>query len=173
MTKTLATLLISLCSALFAYGQASAVDEQKVDAFAHAIASAEGFGAPHAIPTRYHNPGDIKSRLNFTKLPGQKSIGKGGHIVFKNDAAGWAALKDQIAKMLDGRSHHFNPDMTIQQVAKHYASNWRPWVKIVTKELGVQPNTTLAAFFAPEDEEPPTIVFAPSQFPDLLASEQY
>ena len=167
MTKTLAVLLISLGSALFAHGQVSAVDEQKVDAFAHAIARAEGFGLRGAIPTRYHNPGDMKSRPGFTKLPGQKSIGKGGHIVFKNDAAGWAALKDQIAKMLDGRSRHFNPNMSIKQVAKHYAANWHPWVKIVTKELGVSPDTTLATYFKSEEIKPPVIVFAQTQIPDL------
>jgi len=149
-------LFIALC--LPGASAAQNVDKQKIDSFATAVAHAEGFGVRHAIPTRYHNPGDIKTFPKSTKLPGQKAVGKGGHIVFRNDTAGWAALKDQIAKMLDGRSKHFNPNMTITQVAKHYAANWRPWAKTVAKELGVGSNTTLAAYFAPEPEPEPPVV---------------
>jgi len=139
-----AKLLLAAMLALPLFAAAQTVDQQKLDSFSKAVADAEGFGVKHAIPTRYHNPGDLKTIPSAAKLPGQKAIGKGGHVVFKSDAAGWAALKDQIAKMVDGRSKHFNPNMTLQQVARKYAGNWRPWVKIVSRELGVTPSTTLA-----------------------------
>jgi hypothetical protein len=156
-------LLLLAMLALPVFAGAQSYDRQKIDSFAAAVAHAEGFNARHRnIPSRYHNPGDIKSRPNYTKLPGQKSIGKGGHIVFKNDAAGWSALRDQIAKMLDGRSKHFTPSMTVAQIGKHYAANWRPWVKIVTRELGVSPDITLAAYF----DVPPAITVVPD--PNVL-----
>jgi hypothetical protein len=146
-----ALLILVLTAGAFAQ---SAPAPERVNSLASAIADAEGFGVRGVIPTRYHNPGDLKTIPAAAKLPGQKSIGKGGHVVFKSDAAGWAALKDQIAKMVDGRSKHFNADMTFAQVAKRYAGNWRPWVKIVTKELGVTPNTTLGTYLLPQVEEP-------------------
>ena len=139
-----AKLLLAAMLALPLFAAAQTVDQQKLDSFSKAVAHAEGFGVKHAIPTRYHNPGDLKTIPSAAKLPGQKAVGKGGHVVFKSDAAGWDALKDQIAKMVDGRSKHFNPNMTLTQVAKRYAGNWRPWVKIVSRELGVTPSTTLA-----------------------------
>jgi hypothetical protein len=140
--KAILLLLLGLC--LFpAVGQAQTVDKQKLDSFATAVAHAEGFGVRHAIPTRYHNPGDLKSAAIYKKLPGQKALGKGDHVVFESDAAGWAALRDYLSKMVDGRSKRFNPEMTLAQVSRVYAGNWRPWLKIVTAELNASPTTKL------------------------------
>lgn len=147
MKKYLFKYLIALIlvSPLLSNGQTTAdIDGQKLQSLAVAISHAEGFGIRHAIPTRYHNPGDLKSRRDLHKLPGQKKLGKGDHVVFANDAAGWAALRDYVSKMVDGRSRRFRPSMTITQVAKQYAGRWRPWVKIVTTELDVEPDTTIA-----------------------------
>ena len=158
-----AKLLLFISLVLPVLSAAQTVDQQKVSDFATAVAHAEGFGVRQAIPTRYHNPGDIKTIQSAAKLPGQKAIGKGGHVVFKNDAAGWAALTDQITKMVDGRSHHFNADMTVTQVARKYAGNWRPWVKIVTRELDITPTTRLRDLLFAHEQEPPVIaVFTPS-----------
>lgn len=148
-----AFLLVALL-ALTGLAGAQAVDEKKVDSFAAAVARAEGFGLRNAIPTRYHNPGDIKSRPGIPRLPGQKSIGKAGHIVFRSDADGWGALHDLIHKMMDGRSRHFSQDMTVAEVARHYAANWRPWAKIVCAELGVGPATRLRDILGPDDGPP-------------------
>jgi hypothetical protein len=161
-----AKLLLFISLVLPVISAAQTVDQQKVSQMATAVAHAEGFGVRQAIPTRYHNPGDIKTIPSAAKLPGQKSIGKGGHVVFKNDAAGWAALTDQINKMVDGRSHHFNPDMTIAQVARKYAGNWRPWVKIVTRELDITPTTRLRELLFVYDE-PPTIEVPAASVPLL------
>jgi hypothetical protein len=145
-------------SMLPAIGQAQTVDKQKLNSFATAVAHAEGFGVRHAIPTRYHNPGDLKSAAIYHPLPGQKMLGKGGHIVFENDTAGWAALRDYLSKMVDGRSRRFKPDMTLAQVSRVYAGNWRPWLTIVTKELDVPPNVRLRDLLFYQEPEPPQIV---------------
>jgi hypothetical protein len=133
-------------------GHAQAPDPVKVNDLAAAISHAEGFGKRRTIPSRYHNPGDLKALSRSTTLAGQVRVGKAGHIVFKDDEAGKAALRDYIVKMMDGRSAHYHPDMTFNQVARRYAQNWRPWVKVVSRELGVPPNTTLRAYFHTDGE---------------------
>lgn len=130
--------------------------QSKTDQLAHAIADAEGFGVKHAIPTRYHNPGDIRV-VDGYKFPGQKGVGKGGHIIFKNDDAGWAALRHQIDLIRSGRSKNYRMDMTINQIAHMYAARWRTWAKNVAKNLDVEPRTTLAEFFS---DEPPQVEIA-------------
>lgn len=151
-------LLLLGLSMLPVIGQAQTVDKQKLNSFATAVAHAEGFGVRHVIPTRYHNPGDLKSARIYRPLPGQKTLGKGGHIVFVSDTAGWAALRDYLSKMVDGRSRRFNPDMTLAQVSHVYAGNWRPWLNIVTKELNVSANVKLRELLLYYELEPPQIV---------------
>lgn len=128
-------------------GRAQAPDTSKVNDLATAISHAEGFGRRGTIPSRYHNPGDLKAHPDSVPLAGQVRLGKAGHIVFKDDEAGKAALRDYILKMVDGRSSHFHPNMTLSQVARVYAEDWRPWVRAVCTELGVPPTTTLRAYF--------------------------
>lgn len=144
------------------------VSKPKMIRFTEAIAKAEGFGIRRAIPTRYHNPGDLKCnpRTAKFKFEGMKGVGKGGHTIFKNDAAGWTALRTQVQLILDGKSHNFNKDMTINQMAHVYAKNWRQWANYVSKELGVPPTTTLADFFD-LPVEPPVLNIPPST--DTLA----
>jgi hypothetical protein len=113
----------------------------KIEQFAHAIARAEGFYRKGTIPNRYHNPGDLKAVKGFT-YPGQVGIGKGRHVIFANYTAGWNALYHQIHKMLAGDSH-YSPSMTIEQVARKYAGNWRQWSRNVSHNLGVPATTTL------------------------------
>lgn len=132
----------------------------RINDFATAISHAEGFGIRGTIPNRYHNPGDLRARPESPPLAGQVRIGKAGHIVFKDDEAGKAALKNCILQMVDGRSRYFRSDMTLNQVARVYAENWRPWVKIVSQELGVPPTTTLRAYFH-ADLMPAAVRFRP------------
>jgi hypothetical protein len=124
------------------------IDVEKLDKLATAIAHAEGFGKRGTIPSRYHNPGDLKASSASLRLAGQVRIGKAGHIVFKDDEAGKTALKNCILMMMDGRSAHFQADMTLSQMARVYAENWRPWVRIVAGELAVPTTMTLREYFA-------------------------
>ena len=139
MKTTLIIALLILTSSAFA--------QDKIQDFANAIAKAEGYGIKGALPTRCHNPGDIREVDGF-KFPGQVGVCKGGHIRFRRDADGWAALRNQIEKALSGQSHFYNPDMTLRQVAKKYAADYRIWLKNVCHNLGdISPNTTLREYF--------------------------
>src|SRR5262252_4125740 len=78
--------------------------DAKVVSLAQAIAKAEGFGVRGALSTRYHNPGDLKIAVAGEKYPGQSGVGKGGHVRFCNDRAGWLALYHQIDRVAAGES---------------------------------------------------------------------
>jgi len=155
----LAVAVLIVLSSIMGYAQAP--DTDKVNDLATAISHAEGFGKRHTIPSRYHNPGDLKALRGSTPLAGQVRIGKAGHIVFTDDEAGKAALRDYIVRMMDGRSPYYHSNMTLNQVARRYAQNWRPWVKVVSRELGVPPTTTLRAYFHSDAVPPPALSFRP------------
>jgi hypothetical protein len=118
------------------------VAQDRVQILAKAIAKAEGFGKKSALPTRLHNPGDLKAVRGYT-YPGQISVGKGGHTRFRTDADGWAALEHQINKMIADESKRYSVNMTLQEFSKKYAGNHRVWLKNVTHNLGVDSNTYL------------------------------
>jgi hypothetical protein len=134
-----------LSQALPAGGEVS----DKMDALAKAIAKAEGFGRKGKIPTRYHNAGDLKAVRGF-KYEGQVGIGKGRHVIFATDADGWKALNRQIEMIAEGLSQHYSVDMTLQQMAKKYAGNWRVFAKNLSHSLGVPQSTTLAEYLGRE-----------------------
>jgi hypothetical protein len=121
--------------------------QDKVEQFAHAIARIEGFYQHGTIPNRYHNPGDLKVMARGEKYPGQVGIGKAEHVIFRNDAAGYAALYHQIDKILSGESKFYTQEMTLLQVGKFYAKNSRLWAKNLAHNLGVSPSTTLEEYF--------------------------
>ena len=145
MRRTILRLIILKLTGFCLIGTCWAQD--KVETFAQAIARAEGFNIAHSIPNRYHNPGDLKVMARGEKYPGQVGIGKAQHVIFRNDAAGWAALYHQIDKALAGESKWYRQDMTLTQVAKKYAANYRLWAKNVAHNLGVTPDTTLQEYF--------------------------
>lgn len=59
---------------------------------AHAIAKEEGFGIPNSLPTRNHNPGDLRHSPHSFHLPGKPdAIGK-----IPTDEEGWADLERQL-----------------------------------------------------------------------------
>lgn len=134
-----------LAAALLLFLGRCYAQDSKVVQFARAIGRTEGFFIKGTIPNRLHNPGDLMptKRDAFT---GQIGLYH-GYAVFKNDAAGWAALEGYIEKMLDGTSHRYDRDMTIMQIARVYAGNWRYWGKTVAKLLDVDPKTTLTEYF--------------------------
>jgi hypothetical protein len=99
---------------------------------AEAIAKAEGFGVPGAIPTIRHNPGNIRS------LQAPYPI-----ATYSSDAEGWAALYKQVGRMVAG-SALYPKGWTIEQVAQRYTGEARymDWARNVARELGV-PTTTV------------------------------
>lgn len=96
-----------------------------------AIAHAEGFGVPDAIPTRAHNPGDLVCDW----LPGP-TMGPEGIHVFENDATGWAALEHQLDLIRTRKSHVYTPSMTIGQMAFTWTKTQTvEWAENVCAEL--------------------------------------
>ena len=84
-------------------------------AFAAAIATAEGFGLPGALPTRANNPGDLMlGDIGFGTI--------GGITVFRSAADGWAALHTQLRKIAAGTSAIYDPTMTFAEMAARYTA---------------------------------------------------
>ena len=113
--------------------------------FAWAIAKQEGFFLRGTIPARNHNPGDLKSVRGY-RFPGQVGIDRHNHVIFRNDNAGWAALENQVRKMCTSQGK-YSAAMTIQQVARLYARNWKRWSTNVSAYMKCPSTVTLAELF--------------------------
>jgi|SRR5579871_1417591 len=107
-------------------------------ALAQAIAQAEGFGAPNAIPTVANNPGDLKV--------GDVGYGTaaGGITIFGSVDEGWARLDSQLAAIASGGSSYYNPGMSLAQIGNIYAGGDANWAINVARALHVTPDTTFA-----------------------------
>ncbi len=112
-----------------------------VQQLAAAIGRAEGFGVKGTKPTRYHNPGDLRCPRGV-KFPGQRGTDRFGYAIFRRDADGWAALDAQINLIIDGQSHFYSANDSLEKLARAYATS-PTWVKNVAKALGVPPKTQL------------------------------
>jgi hypothetical protein len=77
--------------------------------FAEAIAFAEGYGRPGAIPTVRNNPGDLK--LDGATI-----------TYFPTPAEGWAALYRQLQLIVSGASRYYSLDMTIADMGNVYTA---------------------------------------------------
>ena len=105
---------------------------RKIKRIAEAIAKAEGYGVPGAIPTVRNNPGNLK--------------GPDGEIRwFPTPEDGWNALYRQVTMMFTGESRYYRPDMTIAEIARIYTgeSTYMNWASNVARFLGVTPETRL------------------------------
>lgn len=102
----------------------------RVQRIARAIATAEGYGVPGAIPTIRNNPGNIRSAA-------------GPIATYPTVEAGWDALYRQVSRMLDGSSPYYPTHYTLAQVAKVYTgeSAYMNWAKNVGRILGVSTDT--------------------------------
>jgi hypothetical protein len=108
-------------------------------AFAEAIARAEGFYVAGSRPQRNNNPGDLMANGQF--------------IAYSTVSDGWAALLNQVSMMFSGGPGTiYDPSMTIGQVAQYYvdgpnATGMSPgasaWAANVANYLGVSTSTTL------------------------------
>jgi hypothetical protein len=108
-------------------------------AFAKAIARAEGFGVPNAIPTLANNPGDLV-------LPGWTGEKLGSGISkFSTINDGWDRLYRQLQLIVNGASVNYTLSDTIQSMAGKYTrTDPTTWALIVSSELGVSASTPLS-----------------------------
>jgi hypothetical protein len=106
-------------------------DATKHSDLAEAIAHAEGFGLPDAIPTKAHNPGD----LVCSWLTGEKMGAECIHV-FQDDATGWAALEHELQLISVGKSHVYVRGMTIREMAEHWTrTQQNEWAQNVASKL--------------------------------------
>ena len=158
MKRTL-TMLVLLASTMLAAQEVTvatpAYSSARLARLTAAIGAAEGFGIRGTLPSRYHNPGDLKGR---PETFGAARVGKGGHLIFRTDAEGQAALRQQLELVLAGRSKYYTLDMTIDRMARRYAANWQNWARYVSKELGVPIGTTLRSYLCTVDTDRPPVL---------------
>lgn len=131
----------SLLLALLVLGTTYSWALTPTQALARAIARAEGFYAPGSKPQRFHNPGDIRASRGV-HYDGQISTDRQGYVIFRRDADGWAALEDQIQRILDGSSRFYSVNNTLRQLAKRYATS-PTWAKNVASALRCEPTAPL------------------------------
>jgi hypothetical protein len=103
-------------------------------AVAQAIAREEGFQVTGSIPQRANNPGDL--------VLGPPSIGE-GITVFATPGDGWAALYQQLARILIGTSAHYTLDMSIAEMGRIWSGGSAAWASNVASALGVPTSTRL------------------------------
>jgi hypothetical protein len=104
---------------------------------ARLIAQEEGFGIPGAVPTRDHNPGDLRHSPHSTHTPDNpNAIGQ-----IDSDADGWADLERQLQL-------YAKRGMTLKDAIYEFAppaeNNSEQYLAFVCKELGVDQDCTVA-----------------------------
>jgi hypothetical protein len=124
--------------------QSAAPLNAQVQQLAQAIATAEGFGIPGAVPTRANNPGDL--------VLGDQGLGvanSAGVTIFATVAAGWAALYYELNLIFLGESSQYNPSMTFAQFAQKWTGgdNAGAWASNVTSSISASPGTLLSDWY--------------------------
>lgn len=109
---------------------------------AQAIAKAEGFGIPGAIPTLANNPGDLTAG-DAGSFPTLGTMNEEGVIHFANLADGWTRLYVKVTRMLGGQSAVYPLTMTLEQVGLKYSGGDPNWATNVAAALGVSVTITL------------------------------
>jgi len=116
-------------------------DDSPIGRMAKAIAIAEGFYDGDTVPRRANNPGALAtSSLTDRAVPAA-----GGHRIkwFPTVADGWAALRAQLQRIVDGRSAHYTLSMTLEQMGLTWSNGDRNWATNVAGVLNVSTAATL------------------------------
>jgi hypothetical protein len=141
MTVAIGILVVLFIGAFYLLTKNAQFDP-KIQAIAKAIAKAEGFGIPGAIPTVSHNPGNLKL--------GDTGNGTNqGKTIFPDDATGWQALYHQVGLMISGQSDYYGPGDTWRDIAGTWVGtpDANNWMLTVTRELSVGPDSTLGDYY--------------------------
>lgn len=124
--------------------------EAKAFSLAQAIAKAEGFGVPGALPTRINNPGDMELGDRGWGTEAAKTVyPKADWNADLNDREdGCSALRRECLAILSGASHTFDPRWTFLHLAQEWTGGDKPtdWAGIVVGELGANIGWTLEGY---------------------------
>lgn len=122
----------------------------QAEKLAYAIAVAEGFFAPHSLPSIIHNPGDLElGNRGFGTQAGKTCYKKADPEADIDDGSdGWSALRRQCIKMLSGASLEYSVNDTFETVSVKWTGNDNPegWAQNVCENLGIDPTWTLREF---------------------------
>jgi hypothetical protein len=110
-----------------------------IDAFANAIAKAEG-----SDPS-INNPGDLTAG-DFDPSQVTGTFNAAGVAIVDTLQNGWQALYTKLQNVLSGASSVYSPSMTISEFAQVYTGgdNAAEWAESVASSLGVTVDTTIA-----------------------------
>lgn len=118
-----------------------------VSRIALAIARAEGFYVSGSVPQRNNNPGNL--RLDVIGGATAVGTGAGNFMRYATAEDGMRDLQQQVRLMLTGQSAHYNPNMTIIEVARKYTTTQQvEWATNVARTLGVTIYTKLSEIVA-------------------------
>ena len=128
------------------------VSNELVERVCQAIAFAEGFGKPGALPTRCHNPGDLTDDgdIGFGTAK-SAGFGSANITIYGSDDQGWDALRKKVRRMLEGRSGVYPVSFSIEQVGMKYSRDTY-WGINVAQKLGVSADMTLADLVAADPQ---------------------
>ena len=114
---------------------------------ARLIAKEEGFGLPNALPTRDHNPGDLRHSPHSEHPGDPNAIG-----VIDNDQDGWADLERQL-KLYAARG------LTLADMVEEYAppneNQTQAYLNFICTRLGLPPTATVAQALEVTDDARP------------------
>ncbi len=108
-----------------------------------AIANAEGYGIPGAIPTVANNPGDLANGDI-----GYGSMGN-GITVYPDPQSGYTALQNQIMAIQNGSSANYSPTDSIASIGDTWTGGTATapgdpnWANNVASSLGLDPSQSL------------------------------
>lgn len=115
-----------------------------VRAFAQAIAKAEGFFVAGSVPARCNNPGDLTAG-DVGDSPSYPKSGPENIIIFPTVDLGWSALYQKLARIRDGMSAVYTPDMTLAQMGLTYSGGDPNWAMNVASALNTTTDATLGS----------------------------
>jgi hypothetical protein len=116
----------------------------KISQLAQAIATAEGYGVPGAVPTRANNPGDL--------VNGDVGFGlanSAGVTVYGSYVDGLSALYHQLNLIFTGASEVYSTEMSFATFARIWTGgdNFSAWAQNVSALVGASPSTLLADWY--------------------------
>ena len=120
-----------------------------------AIAQAEGYGQPGAIPTLANNPGSLE--LGNQGYGVIQAAGGNQITVFPTPQAGANALQRQIDSIFNGTSQNYNPSMSLQQFGSIYSGGNPNYGNTLAQNLGVDPNASLSDIGSAWGAVPPSL----------------